>query len=154
MQVCQFLTDKRITFESLVHPPAFTAQKRAKFLRIPGRLVVKGVVLVGPHGFFLAVLPATHRVDTNALAQHLRGPVRLATAREIVLLFSDCEFGVVPPFGRQYGLPTLLDDSIPPDAEIVLEANTCAEAVRMRCRDFERLERPRRIKLSTATAAK
>ena len=50
-----------------------------------------------------------------------------------------------PTFGRQ--LPVLLDDSIAPDTLMVFETNTHAEAVRMLCGDFERLERPRRLRL-------
>jgi Ala-tRNA(Pro) deacylase len=147
MRVPEFLAEHDVAFETLLHPPAFTAQKRARFLHISGRQVAKGVVLRGPTGFVLAVLPATCQVDTARVAEALAGPVRLATDQEIADLFSDCEWGAVPPFGRLYGLPVLLDDSIAPDTLMVFETNTHAEAVRLRCRDFERLERPRRLRL-------
>jgi Ala-tRNA(Pro) deacylase len=146
MRVMQFLSEQRVTFEPLVHPPAFTAQKRAKYLHVPGRQVAKTVLLRGPDGYVLAVVPATHQVDTQALARVLGGPVRLATDREIGEVFPDCEWGVVPPFGTLYGLPTLLDESLAPDSWITFEAHTHAEAVRLTCRDFERLERPRRLR--------
>ena len=146
MRVMQFLSEQEVTFEPLVHPPAFTAQKRAKYLHVPGKQVAKTVLLAGPDGYVLAVLPATHQVDTQALARALGGPVRLATDREIGEVFPDCEWGVVPPFGTLYGLRTLLDESLAPDSWITFEANTHAEAVRLTCRDFERLERPRRLR--------
>jgi Ala-tRNA(Pro) deacylase len=62
--------------------------------------------------------------------------------------FRDCEWGVVPPFGDLYGLPTLLDDALTPDALLVFETHTHVEAVRLHCRDFERLERPRRLRFA------
>src|SRR5262249_39580545 len=127
------------------HPPAFTAQQRAKSLHVSGSRVAKSVLLRGPGGYLLAVLPATHRVDTQALAAALGGPIRLATDREIAVVFRDCEWGVVPPFGTLYGLPTLLDDSLPADVLLVLETQTHVDAVRLRCSDFERLESPRRL---------
>src|SRR4051812_31803682 len=104
MRVSQFLSDNRITFETVVHPPAFSAQKRAKYLHVPGRTVVKAVLLAGPDDYLLAVLPATHHIDTKALSQALGGPVRVADSNEILSVFRDCEWGVVVPFGTLYGL--------------------------------------------------
>jgi Ala-tRNA(Pro) deacylase len=145
MRIAEYLRERRVAFEHLPHPLAFTAQRRAKWLRVSGHLVAKAVLLHGPRGPLLAVLPATHQVDTYALARHLGGPVRLATGEEVAQRFCDCEWGVVPPFGNLYGLPTLLDESVPPDSSLVLEAHTHVDAVRLSCRDFERLARPRRL---------
>jgi Ala-tRNA(Pro) deacylase len=145
MRISDYLTAQQIDFERLLHPPAFSAQKRAKYLRLPGRQVAKSVLLTGPSGYLLAVLPATHQVDTKTLAEHLGGPVRLANDREIAEVFHDCEWGVVSPFGTRYGLATLLDDSIKSDAPLVLETHTQFESIRLLCRDFERLEQPRRL---------
>jgi Ala-tRNA(Pro) deacylase len=145
MRVAQFLTEQRVAFETIVHPPAFTAQKRAKFLHVSGKQVAKAVLLTGPRDYLLAILPATHQVDTGTLAVALGKPIRLAGSREIAEVFRDCELGVVSPFGSLYGLPILLDDSIDPEAVLVFEGFTHGEAIRMRCRDFERLERPLRL---------
>ena len=152
MRVLQFLSEQQITFEPLMHPPAYTAQKRAKYLGVSGKQVAKNVLLVGPEGYLLAVLPATHQVDTDVFAQMLRGSVRLATDREVAEVFNDCEWGVVEPFGALYGLPTYLDESLAPDSWIVFEAHTHAEAIRMLCADFERLEQPRRLKFARGAA--
>jgi Ala-tRNA(Pro) deacylase len=145
MRISDYLAEQRIDFEWLPHPPAYTAQKRAKYLRVSGRQVAKCVLLASPSGYLLAVLPATRQVDTKVLAEQLGGPIRLANDREIATVFRDCESGVVPPFGTRYGVSTLLDDAIDPDASIVLETDTQYEAIRLRCRDFERLEKPRRL---------
>jgi Ala-tRNA(Pro) deacylase len=144
MRVPLYLTDQQVVFETLVHPPAYTAHRRAGYLGVSGRQVVKSVLLKGPDGFFLAVLRATHEVAVAAL-----GPsVRLAAADEIAEVFRDCEWGVVLPFGTLYGLPTILDESLAPETIIVFEAHSHAEAIRMRCRDYERLEQPRRLRFA------
>ena len=148
MRVPDFLVAQHVPFETLLHPPAFTAQKRARFLHLPGREVAKVLLLHGPGGYVLAVLPAPRRVDQERVAQALGGPVRLADDDEIAEVFRDCEWGVVPPFGTLYGLPVLLDDSISPDTLVVFETTSHAEAVRLLCRDFERLEHPRRLALA------
>jgi Ala-tRNA(Pro) deacylase len=151
MRIGEYLTEQRIDFERLPHPPAYSAQKRAKYLRLPGDQVAKSVLLSGPGGYLLAVLPATRQVDTRSLGEQLGGAVRLANDREIAEVFPDCEWGVVPPFGACYGLTTLLDDGIAPDDRIVLETHSQFEAVRLLCRDFERLEKPRRLSFTSRT---
>jgi Ala-tRNA(Pro) deacylase len=145
MRVPEYLTQQHVLFEELVHPPAFTAEKRARFLHVPGREVAKCVLLGCGSEFILAVLPATHELDTSVLEQALGSPVRLAEPDEVSRLFNDCEWGVLSPFGSLYNLPTLLDDAFDPSALIVFEAHAHALTIRMTCRDFERLEQPKRL---------
>jgi Ala-tRNA(Pro) deacylase len=145
MRVSQFLSDQQITFEEMVHPPAFTSQKLARFLHISGRWVMKSILLKGSHGFLLAVLPAPQLIDLPRLSAHFGGPVRLATVAELTEHFPDCEWGAVMPFGQLYGLRTILEATIPFDATIVFEAQRHALAIRMQCRDFVMLEHPERV---------
>jgi Ala-tRNA(Pro) deacylase len=58
---------------------------------------------------------------------------------------------VVVPFGTLYGLPTVIDEALDPEALVVFEGHTHGQAIRMRCRDFERLVRPRRLRFARAT---
>jgi Ala-tRNA(Pro) deacylase len=153
MRVPLYLAEQHIAFETLVHPPAFTAQKRAKYLAVSGRQVAKSVLLSGPEGYFLAVLPATEHIDTDALARHCGGPVRLAGDRELAEVFRDCEWGAVPPFGALYGLPTVMEETFAPDSILIFEGHSHAEAIRLHSRDFVRLERPRRLRFTRAWSA-
>jgi Ala-tRNA(Pro) deacylase len=139
------LTDRQVAFDTLVHAPAYTAQRRAKYLHVPGRGVAKCVLLRGTTGKVLAVLPATHRVDTDAVAHELGGSFHLADDRDVAEIFNDCEWGSLAPFGTLYGLSTILDASIDPEGQIVFAGHAHAVAIRMRCCDFERLEQPRRF---------
>lgn len=148
MAAPHFLSDLHIPYETLYHPPAYTAQRRAKHLHVPGARVAKAVLLAGPRGYVLAVLPATRHIDTSAVARAVGGPVRLATEDEIADVFRDCEWGVVAPFGARYGVPTLLDESLAAEESLVLEVNARAEAVCLSREDFERTERPQRLRFA------
>jgi Ala-tRNA(Pro) deacylase len=145
MRVSQYLSDQQIAFEEMVHPPAFTSQKLAKSLHIPGRQVMKSILLKGPQRFFLAVLPASQLIDLPRLTAQFGGSVRLASVQELGELFPDCEWGAVMPFGQLYGLATILEATIPLDATIVFEAQQHAVAIRMLCRDYVKLEHPERL---------
>ena len=154
MRIAEFLDEKRVAYEYLPHAPAFTAHQLAKYLHVPGEQVAKCVLLRGPASYFVAVLPATYQVDTERLVAALNGPVRIADDREMGQVFRDSEWGVVPPFGTLYGLATLLEETIAPDATLVMETNSHMEAIRLRCRDFERLEQPRRLHFARRSAGK
>ncbi len=154
MRVPLYLQDQHIAFEHLYHPPAYTAQRRARYLHVSGRQLVKAVLLHGPQGYFLAVLPAVARVDLETLGLALDGPVRLARRDEIPAFFADCEWGGLTPFGSLYGLPTVLDAGLDSESWVVFEGHSHAEAIRMRCRDFERLERPRRLHFAAPSASR
>ena len=85
------------------------------------------------------------------LERQLRQPVRFAKDEEIDQLFADCEWGVVPPFGRLYGIPTILDELLCQVEMIVVEGHLHVQAIRMRRVDFERLEKPRRLCFAVAS---
>jgi Ala-tRNA(Pro) deacylase len=145
MRVPIYLADQHVPFETLVHPPAYTAAKRARVMNVPGKWLAKCVLLAGPGGYVLAILPATHVIDLAAVTAALEGPVRLARVEEVADTFRDCEWGTLVPFGALYGLRTILDESIDGEALLVFEAHRHALAIRMRCQDFELLEKPRRV---------
>ena len=115
MRVPDYLLDQHVTFQTVYHPPAFTSQKRARFLHISGRQVVKCVLLASGKGFILAVLRAVDHVDLAALAKTLGMNVRLASDDELAEQFGDCEPGAgavrkslwsADFFGRQHSSGT------------------------------------------------
>jgi Ala-tRNA(Pro) deacylase len=63
----------------------------------------------------------------------------LATELELSDLFPDCELGAMPPFGILYDLPVYIDESLAKDKEVVFNAGTHRDAVRMAYEDFVRL---------------
>jgi Ala-tRNA(Pro) deacylase len=85
----------------------------------------------------MTVLPANWKVDLHRLRDvFLTSHVRLATEEEFKDLFTDCEVGAMPPFGNLYGLDVYVDQSLIEDEQIVLQAGTHSEAIRMRYADF------------------
>jgi Ala-tRNA(Pro) deacylase len=145
MYVLDFLRSRGVWFEAILHRPACSSTKRAGSVHVPGRRVAKAVLIRAGDGFILAVLPSTRRIDLVRLSEVVGQPasgVRLANADELFALFHDCEPGVVPPFGRLYGLKTLVDSGLTDSPEIIVGANTRHEGLRMLFRDFQMLEEP------------
>lgn len=143
MNVKQFLSQSRRPFEVIDHPTTFTAQAVAQAVHVPSDEVAKTVILKAGGRYVMAVLPASHRVHFRKAAAALKADgVLLADETEFARLFPDCERGALPPFGSQYGLATLVDESLTHDDEIVFEGNNHHEAVRMSYDDYAALEKP------------
>ncbi len=145
MSMKQFLQRRRVPFEAIEHPEAFDAQHLAQALHTPGREVAKTVLLRADHNYsqVVAVLPATHRIDFEALSTFLGGTsLELATEVEIAERCADCEFGVLPPFGSHYGAQTIVDQSLTQDEYISFESDSHTEAIRMKYSDYYDFEHP------------
>lgn len=144
MKLEEFLNSRHIRFERLPHRPAYTANRLAQMLHVPGQEVAKTVLLRTSHGYALAVLPANFQVDIEQIRNELGEEwVEIASEEEMCRLFPDCELGAQPPFGSLYDLPTIVDETLTGDEQIVFEGQNHEEAIRMAYHDFEELEHPR-----------
>ena len=143
MNVQDYLSNRNIPFDTIDHAPTYTAQSLAQAVHVAGQEVAKTVLLAVDDGYLVAVLPATHEVDFLRVAAYL-GATRVDLASEGACgqRFSDCELGVIPPFGSKYGLRTIVDRSLLEDESIVFEGNTHHEAIRMKCDDYIAMEDP------------
>lgn len=143
MNLEQRLRNRGLPFETILHEPAFDAQRLAEAVHVAGDNVVKTVLLRVDRGFAIAVLQATHHIDLEkarrALAAH---HVSLASELDFYDLFPDCEIGSPPPFGSLYDLRTLVDRSLADDEEIVFKGTTNEEAFRMKYNDYADFEEP------------
>lgn len=140
----EFLDSAGVKYEVLSHRQAFTAQEVAEAQHVKGKELAKVVVLRSGGQFFMAVLPAPFRVDLD-LAEGVVGrhDLRLATEEEFTGLFPQCEAGAMPPFGNLYNLPVFVDQSLTRDEDIVFNAGTHTQTVRMKYADFVRLVQPK-----------
>jgi Ala-tRNA(Pro) deacylase len=145
MYIIDFLRSRGVWHEALLYRPAFSSARRAGNAHVPGRSVAKSVLIKAGDSFILAVLPSTLWIDLARLSGVVGAPaslVRLATPAELMATFNDCEPGVVPPFGRLYGLKTFVDQGLAASSAIIFVANTRHEGLRMQYEDFKALEDP------------
>ena len=145
----RYLEENRVPFEHHVHRTAYTAQEVAAEEHVPGRMMAKSVIIHTGRGFVMAVLPAPLRVDLAALRAALDAPeARLATEAEFASLFPDSETGAMPPFGNLYNLPVYADTGLTRTEEIVFNAGTHRDTIRIRSGDFARLLKPQVMDLA------
>ncbi len=148
-QVREFLDKQGASYEIVTHEKAFTAQGVAAALHVSGRTLAKPVILKAKDGrLVMAVLTAAQNVDLKAVASVVGSEVELASEKYFAASFPGCEAGAEPPFGNLYGLPVYADAALRKDPEILFNAGTHTEAIRMKYGDYERLVRPVVVRLA------
>jgi len=133
-----------VKYQVVDHPLAYTAQRVADLEDVPGHSFAKSVVVFVDDRPSLLALPAPHVVDFDALCRELNARhARLAAEAEFGGLFPDCDVGAMPPFPGPAALPVYLDRAILEQPEIVFEAGSHTQSVRMRTEEYVAVARPR-----------
>ena len=138
-----YLRENGVGFQAMTHPTAYTAQEVAAAQGVPGKQVAKVVMVLAEAKPVMLVMPASYRADFTRLKSVLNtGEVRLAAEKEFAALFPDCEAGAMPPFGNLYHVPVYVDRALAEDAEIVFQAGTHRDTIKIAYPDYARLAQP------------
>jgi Ala-tRNA(Pro) deacylase len=145
-----FLDGKGVKYIAISHSLAYTAQEIAASAHIHGKQLAKTVVVQLDKKFAMAVLPANYRVDPKKLkAAAGVKEVKIASEDEFVRLFPGCALGAMPPFGNLYDMDVWVDRSLTEDDEIVFNAGSHTELVKLSYKDYEKLVNPRIAEFSS-----
>lgn len=140
----EFLHSNRVSYDTVTHPHAFTAQETANRAHIQGHEMAKTVMVKLDGKLAMAVLPSDEWLDVARLRQ-VSGAheVALASESDFKDRFPECEVGAMPPFGNLYNMEVYAADSLADDGRIAFNAGNHREVMRMGWEDFERLVHPR-----------
>lgn len=138
-----FLDERHAPYTTLTHDRTITAHETAAAAQVDNQLFAKTVMLKVDGQLAMMVMPTAYRVDLTRLSRALGGPlVELAEESEFKDAFPDCELGAMPPFGHLYGMPVYVDSRLAQQPEIVFNAGSHTEALRMPYVEFEGLAQP------------
>ena len=148
----EFLDSHKISYQTQTHPKAFTSQGVAAALHVKGGEFAKAVIVKTDAGrMVMAVVPGPRHVDLDAVRDLVGArDVTLAREEEFAGRFPGCELGAEPPFGNLYDMPVYVDESLRKDPEIVFNAGTHVETIRMKYEDYVNLVHPVVAKVSLA----
>jgi Ala-tRNA(Pro) deacylase len=148
----EFLDSNKIKYVSITHSSAYTAMEIAALAHVPGKDLAKTVMIKTNGHMAMVVLPATHMIKMDLLKKVIGSDnVRLATEQEFKDKFADCEVGAMPPFGNLYNMEVYASDLLRDDEEIVFNAGSHTELIKLSYKDFERLVNPKVAQISYKT---
>lgn len=138
-----FLKEKNVSYEVLTHPEAFTAQQVAHVIHQSGKLLAKTVVINSDGKHVMIVVPAHHKVKLDSLKSFLGAKeVRLAPEETLRGLFADCDLGAMPPIGPLYDMEVIVSEALSVKQDMIFNAGTHTDCIKMHYADFERLVQP------------
>lgn len=138
--VTDYLKQQRIDYDIVVHPLSeASSMETAEAAHVSGERVAKAVVLKDSRGHLLAVLPATHTLDLEAVRRITGRHLDLAPEGDLARLFPDCAVGAVPAIGPAYGMDTVVDNALLAQPELYFEAGDHRELIQVGESQFEQL---------------
>jgi Ala-tRNA(Pro) deacylase len=142
-QVVRYLQGQGVSFQLGHHKEAYTAMEIAAAQHVPGRQMAKSVIIKSGGDYIMCVLPSTHLIDFERVKEVTGlSNITLASEEEVGELFPESEIGAEPPFGQLAGMQVLCDQSLAEDRQIVFNAGTHTETIKMKFNDYERLVHP------------
>lgn len=143
MNVFEYLDQSHAHYSVSDHAPTYSAQVMAAEEHEKGQYVAKPVIVKSEGSFIMCVLAAPDKVIFDKLRDYLgTHDVMLASEDEIRAIFPDSEEGAEPPFGRLYGIRTIMDSGLEDDDHIVFQAGSHDKAIRMAMSDYIALAQP------------
>jgi Ala-tRNA(Pro) deacylase len=148
MQSCQerlidFLNKNGVPYETVHHGTAYTAHDVAAQEKVSDQSVAKVVMVLADGKVNMLVLPANLQVDFERLRELFHAQqVRLAQEQEFDYLFPDCQVGAMPPFGNLYNVPVYMDRTLAEDEQIIFNAGTHTDTLKIAFQDYVRLVQP------------
>lgn len=146
----KYLEENHVKYVTVSHSPAFTAQEIAASAHVPGKVLAKTVMVKLDGKIAMVVLSAPDKVSAHRLKEVTGArEVELASEKEFADLFPRCEVGAMPPFGNLWDMEVFADAHLCEDEDIVFNAGSHTELVKIAFADFERLVRPKVADIST-----
>ena len=140
----EFLDSQQVKYVAINHSPAYTAQEIAASAHVHGKELAKTVMVTLNGKLAMAVLPASRKVSFDLLREAAGAEnVQLASEQAFRDMFPGCEVGAMPPFGNLYGMDVYVSELLAEDEEIVFNAGSHTELIRLAYQDFERVVKPK-----------
>ncbi|MBI5467075.1 MAG: YbaK/EbsC family protein [Candidatus Kerfeldbacteria bacterium] len=148
-KVTKHLDANKVKYDVVPHKTVFTVYDLAQTLKIKMNGIIKTLLVKADKEYVLTVLPAHVRLDLVALKKTLKAKVvRLAKEKEMQLQFK-VKPGAMTPFGSLHKVAVVMDTSLAKAEKVLLGAGTFTESLRMKMKDYVKLEKPTVAKISS-----
>lgn len=134
-----YLERQGVAYVLMPHAPSRTLGEAAALTHADTQQLARAVLLQDAQGLLLAVLPADHLIDFQALREQCGRDCRPASPAQVAAVFDDCLPGSVPPVPEPYGLAAVIDERLADWEHIHFEAGSHRCLVSMHSSGFRHL---------------
>jgi len=145
-RIIRHLDDNAVAYRLIEHEPAGSAEEYHQVLGTRYEQQAKALFLRVKNGkqksFAVLALQAQKRADLTASSDVLKASnVRLATADQLFEV-TGCRFGELPPFGKPFDVPLLLDCDLLDESEIYFNIGDLSRSMALDPAALVELEAP------------
>jgi Ala-tRNA(Pro) deacylase len=137
--VDSYLSRSGVPYDLVPHVRTSNSSQSAQAAHVSGNQIAKCVMLQDDRGYVMAILPASHRLDVDALDEQLGRSLSMADENELARMFMDCEPGALPPLGKAYGIEAVVDEDLLTADDVYFEAGDHLALVHVSGMDFLKL---------------
>lgn len=117
----QHLRHSGVHYDLVEHPLSHNSRQSASKAHIPAEKLAKAVAVHDGDRYCICVIPASHRLNMEAVNQHMHGHFTLVDEARISTMFDDCTSGAIPALGQAYGWHVIWDNSLNDCPDVYLE---------------------------------
>lgn len=143
-RVIQFLREMDVDFTAIEHHSEHTITHSAHSAHVPGRMVMKPILLMCNDDPLMLVLAATHRIDFDLLKMSYScSTLQLASREDLKHYFPDCMIDAIPPFGDLYDIAMIVDQALCENDYVYFHPGVDDTLIRMHFNTYEHLLNPK-----------
>ena len=141
-KVKNYLTKLKWKYEEVPHRTVFTVYDLAQTTKLKLNTIVKTLLIKADKNYHLVLLPATKRVDLQAVKKLLGAKkVTLASEKEMTKNFK-VKPGAMTAFGKLHKVSIVLDKSLMKTEKMLFSAGSFTESLRLKVKDYIKYEDP------------
>jgi Ala-tRNA(Pro) deacylase len=145
-RIVEYLKKYNVPFEQLTHPSAGSAEEYRKTMGTRLEQQAKALFIrfkkTGGKGFAVATIQAQKKVDLNFMCKLLGArEVKLGTLEQLQEV-TGCNYGELPPMGKLFAVPLLMDRELLNEPKIYFNAGSLRFSITMDPAELVKLEQP------------
>lgn len=141
-KIINSLKDQNIIYQTYKHEAVYTSEQAAKIRGTSLKQGAKALVMLADKKPVMLVLSAADKVDSKKFKQIFKfKDLQMATATEVETI-TGLKIGSIPPFGNIFDLKTFVEEKLGENQEIVFNAGSHTQSVKIHYQDFVKLVKP------------
>lgn len=141
-KILNYLEKKGVKYEKVKHKTVYTAFDLAQTLKEKLEKVAKTLLVKTEKGYALVVLPASLKADLAKLKKLMKAK-KIEIAKEgLMKTIFKVKPGTITPFGGLHKIPVYLDKALLKVKEILVRAGSYTESLRIKIKDYLKIEKP------------
>lgn len=139
--VRSYLDQQQLAYQLLTYPPNTALGQVGEMLSLSYRRLMRAVLLQDQNGPLMAILPYSHILDFSLLCQFREVEPEPLYGAENQKFFQSrgCKGDSRPPLPGAFGIPALVDSSLPGEGDVYFESGSGDSLIKMTGRDFSNL---------------